>query len=380
MRIDRFLYLESGVIFKTSSVHFYTFEFSESVNRLERVINSNIKLITIGVDDSTTYGELYSLYPDYFYKFDPTEDSLVTIRGKFQLRSKTEINGIDYILRFNHNQDLMIYSCFISGKSIDLSYTEVPERGCYVLLPSDLLNEPDLMDRAIELVNRESTQVYLLKVAEPKIANIVGLDLLTSKRSKKYNYSDTTVYDCDERVYLDEAKQISALIRDLMDKYPNIEFYTDPNSRDNSREYNESLHYESQLFSDDSPQTLHLNYNDPIYGRVRRIDLLISMKYETSDMVAFLDRRNEYMMNKFLTDVHLIYPRLNNGAKIQIGVQWSRDIIEETHDLRTDASGKYVYSFMTRCNLVGLLIEKYETPVRIDEVIKNFYIKEIIDG
>ena len=380
MKVDRFLYLESGVIFKTSSMHYYTFEFSESIGRLDRVINSNIKLITIGVDDTTRYSEIYSLYPEYFHEFDPAQDSLVSIRGKFKLRAKTEINGIDYILKYGHNEDLLIYSSFISEKSVKPEYIEVPNRGCYVLLPSDLLDEPDLLRRVIELVNKESTQIYMIEVGPLKIANILGIDLLTSKLSKKYNYSDTTIYDSRERVYLDEAKQISALIRDLIDSYPNVEFYTDPNSRSKSKEYNESVYYESQLFSDDSPQTLPLIYNDPTYGRVRRIDLLISMKYETSDMSTFLDRRNEYMMNKFLTDVHLVYPRLSNGSKIQIGVQWSRDIIEETPDLRTDTSGKYVYSFLTRCNLVGLLIEKYETPVKIDEVIKNLYVKEIING
>ena len=196
MKVTRFLYLENGVIFKTSSMHYYTFEFSESLSKLDRVINSNIKLITIGVDDTTRYSEIYSLYPEYFYGFDPAQDSLVSIRGKFKLRTKTEINGIDYILKYGHNENLLIYSSFISEKSVKPEYIEVPDRGCYVLLPSDLLDESDLISNVIELVNNESTQIHMIKVAPPKIANIIGIDLLTSKLNKKYNYSFPTVIDC----------------------------------------------------------------------------------------------------------------------------------------------------------------------------------------
>ena len=357
--MNRYLYIDKYNILKSISSKIYHYEFVDSVGGIS--VNVNNKLATINCRDKS-YSDISSI-------MDRNNNSSINILGKYELRPRILINGIYYYIRYTSEfTDKLLFTCIISKDYFTPEY-HIEDNGEYIIVPENCR-----VSEYIDVVNSNSKSIYLEmseEYHEFQVANIFGIDLYDCK--SEYTFADVTPYDKLNRIFLDEPTQIAELIRSLRDSYPTIQFYTDPNDRNNFTKTNEFLYYEASVYDDDNRTTGILQYNDPIYGKVLAAEIPIRFRYETPDIIEYLNRRNEYLLNKFINTTIEIYPKVKSGDPIHIGISWNRELNEQKPEKIRDESDRVVYSFEVRCVIHALLLEKIEEPNKIDDVIVFIY-------
>lgn len=355
---DKYLCIDSNNILKSIKPNIYHYEFSDTYTSTS--VDTSHKLVKI-----PSAGYFDTLGSGLIYKADHTA---INLSGKYELRNRILINGIYYYIKSSISQsDRFLFTCIITSTVSDYEYHTMT-LGDYILVPTTAT-----VNGYINFINKNSNSIYLelSESMEPTIANIYGLDLFDCRL--EYNFDETYSYESLQEFHLDEPMQISALINKIRSDYPSIQLYTDPNDRCNFKNTNEALYYEASIFDDDNRTAGVLHYEDPIYGRVIQEEIPILFRYETPDIAQYLNRRNEYLLNLFLTPIDLIYPKVKSGDPIQIGVHWDRYFNEQPPTKVNDQSDRVIYSFQTKCIIIALLLEKSQDPITVGDVILFIY-------
>ena len=354
---DRYLCIDSNNILKSIKPNVYHYEFDVSTQATKVDASRKIAYLPSG-------GYFDKLGSGFIYRADHTE---VELTGKHELRNRILINGIYFYIRSScPNTDRFLFTSIITKTVSDYEY-HVEENGEYILVP-----ETGTVEGYIGFINGNSKSLYL-ELSEsmtPQLSNIFGLNLFDCRL--EYAFSETYPYESNAEFHLDEPMQVAALINKLKLDYPSVQFYNDPNDRSNFKNTNEAIFYEASIFDDDNRSAGVLHYDDPVYGRVVQEEIPITVRYETPDIFQYINRRNEYLLNRFLTPVDCIYPKVA-GEPIQIGVHWERYFNEQPPSKINDSSDRVVYSFTTRCIIIALLLEKTQELITIGDVIMFIY-------
>lgn len=354
---DKYLCIDSNNILKSIKPNIYHYEFDASTEMIS--VDTSHKLVHFPLGGY--YDELGSVFTLR------SNHTAVSLSGKYELRNRILINGIYYYFKASCPvTDKFLFTCIITNTVSDYEY-HVESTGEYILVPITAT-----VEGYINFINESSSSLYL-ELSDsftPLISNIFGVNLFDSRL--EYSIHEVYPYESAQEFHLDEPMQVSTLINDLRREYPSIQFYTDPNDRCNFKNTNEAIYYEASIFDDDNRTAGVLHYNDPVYGRVVQEEIPIIFRYETPDIFQYINRRNEYLLNKFLSPIDLIHPKVS-GDPVHIGVHWERYLNEQPPAKVNDQSDRVVYSFQTKCIIIALLLEKSQDPITIGDVIMFIY-------
>ena len=266
------------------------------------------------------------------------------LNGCYDLMDTVVVNNVEYVQGEIPVRALSQY--LVADRVCKESGIVMYEGCCNIVLRESDINqytseEPDLLqinirpglndfDSYCDWVNADGS-IYVRALNDEKIqlTNIYQCPF----DGQTYNYIDGSIAGLIPDFNVNDVKVFARFIEVLKEKYPTINFYTNPEDK-NSTEYNEWICYKmehrvikSQLFSN------HV-FESPIYGRFWPTTLDFTLEYSTMDLPRLLARRDLQSSELFLNDVHTfkvaagVSPMTGKKVEVQCALFWDRDPLE----------------------------------------------------
>ena len=345
---------------------------------------TTINTIRHSLDISFNKGIRYSELSKKFVKV--IEDSKMKKEAIFPLLKPTTINDSEIVLntyKLTNYREFMFSLLLANGDYDTLSFKNF-DNGVCVIVPvyPDTLQPKNSPDEVKEFINSNTEFFYIKELKS--LVNIIGIDLL--KENKYYSYN-TVPYGLYPDFYLSEPMVIGGLIVELEKQFPDIQFYNVSSKRDNSNKYEECVYYDAEIHQEKSHRFNSNVVKDPKYGRVIKSTIPINFRYETPSAKRFMERRHQALVWKFINKLSQFYFDIDANKYYSYsdegfsgGVNWDRNVIENSIQYSQDNSDRVIYSFSLRCDVFCSIIEKSSDPYRIDEVINFIYTKSSTDN
>jgi hypothetical protein len=336
-----------------------------------KTYNSNERIFEVTYSEGATYDQV----PGFTVIGEPQP---ITIEGDIKLYESNTINGLTFYNRYSPEDTGRVWSCFIDTETYELTYNE-NEVGGWLIYPSvEVAN--DLTQDIIELINTNSTKFYITCEETFKVSNIQAIDL--NEKVTLTDFDDIIPYGKFQRLYLTEADIIDGFIKECKTQFPEIEFF--PQSSERKNKGKETIYYKSQISQERSIRFSSNILDDAERGRVIQTTIPIEISYQTADIQQYIHRRNLYLLNGFLMDVHNFKVIREKGYTDRYGrttetftfsTFWDRTGVnnEIAKGDTPDTSGRDGYSMMIVCDLIGFIIEKSDYVKPINQVIVSIY-------
>jgi len=307
------------------------------------------------------------------------EPQPITLEGDVKLFDSHTVNNLTFYIRHNPSiEGSRLWSCFLDTDTSELTYNE-NNIGGWLLYPAvDIPN--DLTEDIKTLINTNSSLFYVTSSEPFKVSNIQAVDMIGS--SVLSNFDDVIPYGSYQKLYLTEADIIDGFITECKRQFPEIEFF--PQSSERKNKGKEVIYYRSQISQEKSIRFNSNILEDEERGRLIQTTIPVEIYYETADIKQYIHRRNLYLLNGFLMDVHGFTVTKEKGYSDRYGnttetfnfaTYWDRNSVQ--NDLMKgdvpDSSGRDGFTLSVQCDLIGFIIEKSDYVNKINQVIISIY-------
>jgi len=169
--------------------------------------------------------------------------------------------------------------------------------------------------------------------------------------NQEYKYIDKSIAGLIPDYEVNDVKVFARFIEVLKEKYPTINFYTNPEDRNNT-EYNEWIHYKMEHRAVHSNLWSGRAYTSPLVGKFWPTTVDFSLEYSTTDLPRLLARRDEHTTDLFMVGIHKF--NINVGIsytgdsfEMPCAMFWDRDELPNNYQQQTeqDDTGYSMYSW-----------------------------------
>jgi hypothetical protein len=313
-------YLSTTDVILKSTFNSIEFIKDESLTSVRVEFNTNRKLLIIHYSSICTY-EMISEYIILKQYYDIElmelinkvnyEDPIKLDPGLYILHKSVTLNGMELALS---DQSLdAIFNQFIMNKDPSIHKSD---NSIVVYIPSTIT--------FMEYYNLISTSNYfgVIDFYDVIYGNLGGI--VFDDRTTINIRSRSTSTISDNKLLIESADYITALILDLMSTYPEIQFYNEDSDLDDTK-YKEFIKYKANPESLDNDINTSVVFSDPVYGEIIRTVCNIQFNYHTSGIIKFNKRKFDFFINRFISNkTTSVLPFPGTTRKLKFSVIWNR--------------------------------------------------------
>lgn len=356
---------QGSIIFDTSPK--INFKISDQVS-LER--DNNLRYTIINYQVSSSYSDLPSTICEV------VTNQLIQVEGDLDLYNSYILNGLEFIRRDGRD---CILSVLLDSKVTGIVYEE-NEKGCWIKVNPASPNLTTLKT----VINDNSTFIYV-KGETFNFANIIAFHLEGNETTR--TFKDTIPFNQENEFLIDESYIIDGFIKECKKQFPMIRFYNLGAKHPNDGE--ETVFYTTQLAQDRSPRFSNHLMEHEEFGRFFHTTIPLSMTYQTNSVPLWINRRLEFLVGKFLSNIKTFPITINlpspyyestglesvNTMTFNFATFWDRNSTRNDFGRQdaTDNSGRRVNALEMLVDLIVIIYEKKEPLVPIEEVIDGIY-------
>lgn len=366
----KYLYSEGSILHSSSGVIRFTKD--ETVKLVSVNFDTNYRMYEVKYSKSARYRDLPPVIRTMI------DDSDINVVGDLFLYPRTVINGLTFYLKGQYKQpNRCIFSSFIDADCKDIVYEE-NDNGFYLIFPKDFHLIENRTERVKELINN-GTKAY---VTGDKflVSNILSIDLLEDKTYPEFR--DFIPYSTYPHLYLTEADIISSFIRKCKLEFPEIEFFPFSPKRDNKGK--ESIYYRSFVSQERSSRFNSNIVKSDLFERMVQTTIPLELIYQTSDIRSYVNRRDSYLLYRFLMKIRDFDVEIDSGIvdrygnsmdKFNFAVYWDKSSVQNELSKQDsyDGSGRDTYSLTMNCDLICYILESRNKPSKLLSIIRNIY-------
>lgn len=371
----RYCYIPGGIVYSTYKC--VEFIVSEDLNSPTYVVDSNRNILVCTYPPSTNLSDLSTI-------IDVKTDGVMTVTGLVKLYPKITINGLNIYITNVMNDSTCLFSIFLDTDSTEFTYDENVV-GEWLVIPSEYRAITDNVTAyVVNLINTKSVRIYV-ESDSFTVSNIPPTDLHVSK-PLYVDYVNIIPYGVYTKLYLTESNIIDGFITACKAKFPEIEFF--PQSSERKNRGKETVYYKSAISQTKSSRFNSTLLESPERGRFFLTTIPIEVYYQTSSIDQYIQRRDAFLMSRFLMDVHdftvtktRAYPDETGSYEetFNFSTYWERHSIQDEMIKAdaTDGSGRDCFTIPTVCDLICFIIEKSVETRPVTEVITSVYINKL---
>ena len=318
-----------------------------------------------------------------------TQLNLVSpLQGCYSLLDTLKCNNLEYIQDIVPVKSFCQYivddsKCSVSGTVVkDGVVTTIIRKSDVDNYYSESPDEDGLTDYCAFINSSGGMYVETTDGEKPDIVNMYGCTFGESS----FTSSDQSVAGTTEEFAVNDVIVFAEFIRVLKEKYPDINFYTNPEEKD-SDHYNQWICYKMTPRNPDGAIFYNHVMDDKHLGRYWPTTLEFSLEYSAVDLPTVMAKRDRQQSELFLNEIHTFQVPIGSEKEgddrsITCALFWDRNGISGEYQKETsqDDSGYSLMTWPFTGKIIYVNIEhKITYPIQAEQAIFDL-LEELAKG